>query len=141
VIQSFLVERINRVTVPGKRAFAFTELRTIVDQRSYVPDIAVYRWERVPKDADGLPMQQFRTLPDEAIQIASPGQSTNFLTRRCVWYPENGSLAAVLVDPQDESVRVFRPGQAPESLQRATVFGSLRLIPSCRFQSASCSRA
>jgi Uma2 family endonuclease len=87
-IQSVLVERINRVTVPGKRAFAFTELRTIVDQRSYVPDIAVYRWERVPKDADGRPTQQFRTLPDVAIEIASPGQSTNFPTRRCVWYAE-----------------------------------------------------
>jgi Uma2 family endonuclease len=118
VIQFTLAERINRVALPVKRAFAFPELRTTVDERSYVPDIAVYRWERVPRDANGRPIQHFRTLPDVAIEIALPGQSTSFLTRRCVWYTANGSLSAVLVDPQDESVVLFRPGKAPESLQR-----------------------
>ena len=118
VIQVVLVERINRLVAPQKRAFAFTELRTTFEQRSYVPDIAVYRWARIPVDEHGRVVQRFTTVPDVAIEIASPGQSTNFLTRRCIWYAANGALAAVLVDPQDESVVVFRPGQTPESLQR-----------------------
>ena len=118
VVQAFIVERVNRIVTPGKRGFAFPELRTTLEQRSYVPDIAVYRWSRVPVDEHGRVIQRFTTVPDVAIEIASPGQSTNFLTRRCIWYTANDALAAVLVDPQDESVVVFRPGRTPESLQR-----------------------
>jgi Uma2 family endonuclease len=118
VMQVVLVERINRVVVPKKRAFAFSELRTTFEQRSYVPDIAVYRWSRVPVDEHGRVVQRFTTVPDVAIEIASPGQTTNFLTRKCIWYTANGALAAVLVDPQDESVLVFRPGRTPEILLR-----------------------
>ena len=121
IIQAFLAERINRATAPDKVAFAFPELRTTYGGRSYVPDIAVYRWDRIPKDSHGRPLQQFDALPDVVVEIASPGQSTNFLTRRCVWYVAQGSPVAVLVDPQDESVMVFRADRAPIGLQRGEV--------------------
>lgn len=129
IVQAFLVERINRLAVPGKLAFAFPELRTTYGQRSYVPDIAIYRWDRVPKDDRGRPLQQFTVVPDVAIEIASPGQSSNFLTRRCVWYTTQGASKAVLVDPQDESVVVFRADGPPLGLQRGDALEFTDLVP------------
>jgi len=132
VMQVVLVERINRLVTPKKRAFAFSELRTTFEQRSYVPDISVYRWSRVPVDEQGRVVQRFTTVPDVAIEIASPGQSSNFLTRRCIWYTANAALAAVLVDPQDESVVVFRPGRTPASLQRGDYLELPEIDPELR---------
>jgi Uma2 family endonuclease len=47
------------------------------------------------------------------VEIVSPEQSVNSLVRRCLWYVDNGVRIALLVDPEDESVIVFRPGSEP----------------------------
>ena len=49
LIQGALCEAINQVTRPQKIALAFPELRCTFADRSLVPDIAVFRWERIPK--------------------------------------------------------------------------------------------
>jgi Uma2 family endonuclease len=73
-----------------------------------VPDVAVYRWERIPRDASGRVADDFSEPPDIAVEIASPDQSANALVRRCLWYVANGVSVALLVDPVDESVIAFR---------------------------------
>src|SRR5581483_521366 len=52
-LQSKMVEGINQFTEPRKLALAFTELRVTFGGRSYVPDVSVYLWRRVPVDAQG----------------------------------------------------------------------------------------
>lgn len=95
----------------GKVAMAFTELRTTYAGASHVPDVAVYRRERVPFDPDGRVANVFLEAPDVAVEIASPDQSVNALVRRCLWYVDNGVSIALVVDPRDESVLAFRPDQ------------------------------
>lgn len=102
----------NQVGRPRKLARAFTELRVTLEGSSLVPDVAVYRWERIPRDESGEVANDFRELPDIAVEIVSPQQSVNRLIRRCLWFVVHGATAALLVDPADKSVLLFRPGQA-----------------------------
>ena len=106
-LQYKLAEYFNHSADPQRLARAFPELRASFGGRSYVPDVAVYRWERIPWDAQGDVPDEFFAPPDIAIEIVSPGQSVNRLVRRCVWYVANGVRLALLVDPDDRSVIVF----------------------------------
>src|SRR4051812_18186850 len=52
-LQAGLVELVLQYGRPGKVALAYPELRAIYGGRSYVPDISVYRWARLPIQPDG----------------------------------------------------------------------------------------
>lgn len=108
-LQVALVRRLEEAGRSNKAARAFTELRTTFAGASRVPDIAVYRWDRIPVDASGQVANEFIEPPDIVIEIVSPEQSVNALVRRCLWYVANGVRVALLVDPTDESVLFFRP--------------------------------
>jgi len=118
-LQGELVERINRFARPKKLARAFPELRTTFGGFSRVPDVAVYLWERIPRDANGEFADDCREPPDIAIEIVSPGQGVNALVRRCLLYVEHGLRIAALVDPGDRSVIVFRPDSRTSALRGA----------------------
>ena len=107
----------NRFAEPRKLALAFSELRTTFGGYSRVPDVSVYRWERIPVDESGKVADDFREPPDIAVEIVSPGQRVNLLVRRCLWYVEHGVGAALLVDPHDESILLFRRDRATAALQ------------------------
>jgi Uma2 family endonuclease len=93
----------------------FTELRTTFAGRSYVPDVALIRWERIPRTPTGRPEDDVLIPPDLAIEIISPGETLREMQAKCRWYVENGVPVALLVNHRDESVRVFRPGVPTET--------------------------
>lgn len=144
-LQPALCALIDAFARPRKLALAFSEARTVWPGRSYVPDVVVYRWERIPVDANGLIEDgNFEIPPDIAIEILSPGQSMSRAVQRCSWYVRNGAALAMLVAPDDTAVSVFRPGAPPEvvhgderidldeilpgfELTAGQLFGSLRL--------------
>ncbi len=109
-LQSEFSERINRHARPAEVARAFTELRTTFAGSSRVPDVAVYRWDRIPRTPDGRVANDFLVPPDSAIEIVSPGQSMSSLVRRSLWYVGNGVQLALAVDPDDESIFACHPG-------------------------------
>jgi Uma2 family endonuclease len=115
-LQAELVGLINQLARQRKLALAFPELRATFGGRSYVPDISVYRWSRLPVDAAGDIANDFTEPPDLAIEIVSPEQRTTALVRRCLWYVSHGVGIALLVDPADRSVLSFRPDRVPTSL-------------------------
>ena len=115
-LQLRLVDLVNRATVPANLACAFVELRRAFGGRSPVPDVSIYRWERIPLDADGEVANDFSEPPDVVAEIVSPDQSVMSLVRRCLWYVAHGVKVALPIDPSDKGVLVFRPGQIPESL-------------------------
>lgn len=108
-IQAEIVERLNQSARPRHLARAFPELRTTFSAASRIPDVAVYRWDRIPRDENGQIANDFVEPPDIAIEIASPEQSVNGLVRRCLWYVAHGVQIALLVDPDDESILAFGP--------------------------------
>jgi Uma2 family endonuclease len=132
-LQSRFVELINPSTVDRKIAVAFTELRATFGGRSYVPDVAILQWDRIPVNTVGRLTNDIFEAPDIAIEIVSPGQSVTSLVGRCIWYVDNGVRIAILVDPDDEAVVQFKPGQAPvvlggdDPIPFDQVLGDLRL--------------
>lgn len=115
-LQWSICNLLNRLTIERRSAMAFPELRSTYGGHSYVPDVSVYTWDRIPRTADGKVANDFFEPPDIAIEIVSPEQSVNRLIKRCLWYLEHGVRIALLVDPQDESVLLFRPGTGPVPL-------------------------
>lgn len=93
---------------------ALTELRCNINGRSFVPDISVFTWERISKTATGRIANRIDTYPDWMIEILSPEQSTNKVFKKIMVCLEVGTQLVWLVDPEDESVLVFKPQQFPE---------------------------
>jgi Uma2 family endonuclease len=113
-LQGFFLDVIGRFAMPRRLAVAYAELRSVYGGAAFVPDVSVYRWERIPRLADGRVADDFTEPPDIAIEIVSPGQRVNALVRRCVWYIDHGVHLALVVDADDESVLIFRRGQQPQ---------------------------
>ncbi len=119
----------NQVGEPAKLAFAFPELRETYAGRSYVPDVSVFTWDRIPLDAHGEPVDDLFVPPDITIEIRSPRQSLDRLVRRCLWYVANGVRLALLVDPILRSVRLFLPGEEPRELRDGDLIDLGDLLP------------
>nr|WP_237269989.1 Uma2 family endonuclease [Synechocystis sp. CACIAM 05] len=112
-LQIRLGTTINQVALPQKLAHAFTELRCNINGRSYVPDISIFTWDRIPKTATGRIANRVDTYPDWLIEILSPEQSANKVIKKMMVCLEAGTQLAWLVDPEDESVLIFQPQQFP----------------------------
>lgn len=116
-LQPTMAALFDRFGEPQKLFLAFTEARTTFGGHSYVPDIVVYRWDRIPRDSMGRVGDDFWDPPDVVVEIVSPSQSVNAMVRRCIWYVEIGVKAALMVDAKDDSIIVFKPGEKPRALR------------------------
>jgi Uma2 family endonuclease len=132
-LQLHITVRFDRAGRRRKLARAFPELRVTFAGVSVVPDVVVYRWERIPRDPAGEVADDFREPPDIAVEIVSPGQSVNSLVRRCLWYVAHGVPVALLVDPDDRSVIVFRPDQQAIALRGAALIDLGDIVPGLQF--------
>jgi Uma2 family endonuclease len=112
-LQGWLVKTIDGFAEPTRMAMSFPEVRFTYAGQSCVPDVMVYRWDRIPLDADGEVANVFREPPDIAFEIISPRQSANQQVERCLWYVANGVQIALLVDPAHKSILECRPDQVP----------------------------
>src|SRR5438477_5710866 len=97
-LQTEVAVLFDRFGRPGKLARAFTELRTTYADASLVPDVAVFRWERIPRDETGQMADDCYVPADIAVEIASPGQSIRRLIEKCHWFIEHGSESGLLVN-------------------------------------------
>jgi Uma2 family endonuclease len=108
-LQYKLAEMFNNFAESRRLAMAFTEARATWARLSQVPDVAVYRWQRIPRTPDGEIANDLWEPPDIAAEILSPGQSLRDQIAKCRRYVERGVPSALLVIPRRErSVRVFR---------------------------------
>lgn len=114
VLQGRLVTAINDKVLAEKIAYALPELRCTFGERSLVPDISVFTWQRIPKDEKGRIANRFETYPDWVIEILSPEQSANKVIRKIMFCLGQGTQLGWLIDPEDESVMIFKPNQFPE---------------------------
>ncbi|MEX2235955.1 MAG: Uma2 family endonuclease [Dehalococcoidia bacterium] len=102
---------------PAATAFLIgPELRCVFGNpaRSYLPDVCLIRVDRLPlsREARARPL---RLPPDVAIEILSPEQGAGRLLRKLSFYMENGVRLALVIDPDDEIVTVYEPGQQPRT--------------------------
>ena len=114
VIQGELVPAINGVVKLKRIARAFPELRCTFGGRSTVPDIAVFRWNRIPRDENGEVANTFPAEPDWTIEILSPDQSQTRVTKNILHCLQHGTEVGWLIDPSEQTVFIYRPEQTPE---------------------------
>ena len=113
-LQDKFVKVINAAVEPKWVACAFPELRCTFDGSSIVPDIAVFTWARIPTDERGEIANAFPLAPDWTIEILSPRQRPTRVTKNILHCLRHGAQMGWLVDPEDRSVFIYRPGQEVE---------------------------
>ena len=105
-LQIDLCETINQMAKPRKIAKAFPELRCVFGGLAIVPDIAVFRWERIPRLSSGRIANRFETYPDWAIEILSPDQRYKQVLAKLLCCAEYGTELGWLLDAEDQSILV-----------------------------------
>jgi Uma2 family endonuclease len=128
-LQGGLTAYVNGFARPARLALAFIELRPTFAGASPVPDVAVFRWERIRWLPDGRVPNVFQQAPDIAVEIVSPDQSRRLQRDKCAWYVAHGVPLALLVDPDDLSATVFRPGEEPCILRDSDVIDFAPVLP------------
>jgi len=112
-LQGKLCATINQVAEEAKIAYAFPELRCSFGGRSIVPDVAVFRWERIPFTPEGEVPDNFDLPPDWTIEILSPEQRPNKVIGNILHCLEHGSHLGWFVDPDDLSILCLRHQKQP----------------------------
>jgi Uma2 family endonuclease len=92
------------VDPPRRRGYAYSELRTNVAGASKLPDVSYYRHR--PRESQ---RKHALEIADLSIEILSPRDDLDEQIAKCEWYLENGGQVALLIDPVERSIRVFRP--------------------------------
>jgi Uma2 family endonuclease len=113
-LQGEFIPAINGVVKPQKIACAFPELRCTFGDRSTVPDIAVFVWNRIPLDETGEIANEFQLAPDWTIEILSPRQNQTKVTKNILHCLKHGTQMGWLIDPGEKTVLVYRPKQEIE---------------------------
>ncbi len=108
---------VNQVAEPAKIACAFPELRCVFGGNAIVPDVAVFRWERIPRNDLGQVANRFETYPDWSIEILSPDQSSTKVLGNLLHCSQYGTELGWLIDPDEETILVVFPEQRVQLLK------------------------
>lgn len=119
-IQGELIISLNNALKPQKIARAFPELRCTFGGRSLVPDVAVFTWDRIPRQNNGAIANAFNLEPDWTIEILSPDQSYSRVTKNILHCLENGTKLGWLIDPKEQCVFVYWRSRQPAFFELAT---------------------
>jgi Uma2 family endonuclease len=113
-LQAKLCTVINQITETQKIAYAFPELRCTFGGDSIIPDVAVFRWERIPFEPSGKIANRFKIYPDWAIEILSPDQRQTKVLGNLLHCSRHGTELGWLIEPAEESILAVFPGQRVE---------------------------
>jgi Uma2 family endonuclease len=129
-VQGDMVPAVNTVLKPTRIARAYPELRCTFGGRSVVPDVAVFTWARIPRDADGKVANTFLLPPDWTIEILSPDQSQTKVVRNILHCLAHGTQMGWLIDPEEELVFVYYPDR-PIAVFEVPTDASAERLPPC----------
>lgn len=108
VIQVWFASQVDRFAMPRKLARSASECRIILNQETYVPDVIVFRWDRIPEDENGQVPEDVYIAPDLALEILSPGQTVSSGLERARELIAHGVTVVILADPRRQTVRTIR---------------------------------
>ena len=112
-LQLKLCNTVNAITEDAQIALALPELRCTFGNRSVVPDVAVFRWERLPVNAEGEIENVFSISPDWVIEILSPDQAPMRVISNILHCLKHGSEMGWLLFPKERSLLIFQRDRQP----------------------------
>ena len=136
-LQAELMTMVNNFARPMRLARAFPETRATFAGRSYVPDLVVYRWDRVPVLANGEVADDFLLPPDVAVEVISPGQTVTNLSERCRWFVAHGVTFALLIVPRRRTVYRFHAAEGERLLTGADRIDLDEVLPGFELTAAT----
>jgi Uma2 family endonuclease len=111
-LQGELIIVLNGALRPGSRAYP--ELRCTFGVRSIIPDVSVFRSERIPRKASGGIENVFPIAPDWTIEILPPSLNTpssnqqyKKAARNISHCLDHGCQMGWLIDPGEKTVEVW----------------------------------
>jgi Uma2 family endonuclease len=110
-LQTEFSTTVNVKLKPQRIARAFSELRCTFGDRSIVPDVSVFIWDRIARDENGEIANVFQLAPDWTIEILSPEQSQTKVTKNILHCLDYGTEMGWLIDPNERTVFVYQPKQ------------------------------
>jgi Uma2 family endonuclease len=131
--QIVLMQWLQEAVDANRDFVALPGLRVTFGGQSCVPDVSVFRWQQLPRTADGEWADDVFAPPTVAVEVLKRRQPVARLLRRCIWYVRNGVVAGLLVDEKDRSVFVFRAGTNPVAVRGGDVIDVTDVVPGLRF--------
>ncbi|MGF1521687.1 MAG: Uma2 family endonuclease [Leptolyngbyaceae cyanobacterium] len=119
-LQRELVFALTATFKPAKVAQAFPELRCTFAGRSVVPDIAVFRTQRIPVDSNGEVANVFNRHPDWTIEILSPNQSHTRVVRNILHCLDNQTEMGWLLDPDESCIFVYGADKSVQVFEKTS---------------------
>jgi Uma2 family endonuclease len=129
VIQVWFASQVDRFALPRKLARAASECRIILNEETYVPDVIVFRWDRIPEDENGQVPEDVDIAPDLALEILSPGQTVQSALERCGDLVAHGVTVVLLADPRRQTVRTVRASGEMGPLRGADAIDITDVVP------------
>ncbi|MEL6383386.1 MAG: Uma2 family endonuclease [Cyanobacteria bacterium J06626_18] len=113
IIQTEFATTVNGVLKSRRIARAFAELRCTFGGRSTVPDVSVFIWEKIPRDANGEIANIFPLAPDWCVEILSPDQRQTKVIKNILRCLDYGTQMGWLIDPDESTIFMYLPGRQP----------------------------
>ena len=102
---------------------------TLPDGSCLAPDAAwltkAHEDALTPEEMDSFPP----ICPDFVIEVRSKSDPRRMVEAKMETWIQNGAQLAWLIDPIDRNVTIYRPGHAPETLDRPEVVSGTEPIP------------
>jgi Uma2 family endonuclease len=88
--------------------------------------VSLERWEQLSPEA----RRSFPPLcPEFVIELRSPGDSLKSIRDKMQEYISNGAQLGWLINPQNQQVEIYRPGQPVEILERPLHLSGEAVLP------------
>lgn len=128
-LQLRLCNAVNIVAEEAQIALAFPELRCTFGSRSIVPDVAVFRWERLPINVEGEIENVFLICPDWVIEILSPDQAPMRVISNILHCLKQGTEIGWLLFPKERSLLLFQRDRQPIEITINSSGDEILLVP------------
>ena len=128
-LQLKLCNRVNAVTEDAQIALALPELRCTFGDRSIVPDVAVFRWDRLPINGEGEIENVFSICPDWVIEILSPDQAPMRVLSNILHCLKHGTEMGWLLFPKERSLLIFQRDRQPIEINSEINSAQKLLVP------------
>jgi Uma2 family endonuclease len=117
ILTSRLIEALGPYLRTSGEGVVTNELRHAdrSERRVYLPDINVTLMANLPASREERRTGPIERRPDFAIEVLSPGDNPGRVLERADFYMRTGVSLLWFVDPDTETVTVYRPGDAPRT--------------------------
>lgn len=128
----YFLDRLNGFAEPAGLGEAFPELRCTFAGRSIISDVVSLLEGHIANEEDGSPVDSVRIPPDIPIEIISPNQPPSEADEKLRFSTANGCPLGWRVDPYQETIHDYRPGQPPLRFNAGDILEGEPVLPGFR---------